>query len=816
MPESTEPRDTRTVADGTIPSFLDRQDEEFLQQYASCRRALTSLREVEQEIIHPDKIHPTGSLYSEVAQDIEGKINTIITEAGPDAIEIVLKHAFETTLTLRKQQDPVLPVIGQYVESCLFVSKEKTQKVLAPLIRVQGVREREVADTFLTYRSAIVSMRIDHATTKEDRFTYYDKEIILNGLTELDQKLPLTACEVEFGVLALYRPDGTVVGVCNILPQIQNEMITDKQIQADVFDKKDLMQHLYFRGVGSFEADAEQFFADLPTFFNETMISASPLYNTVFSKWYGAPGANKFPTEIKYALWKSFATTAPGYTPQLDKAAKHIISIDGDSGPVVLAGLMSNKEDLIAGFGKELDEMSQKEIRNVFTHYGLLERYIVEEAILMTPPELRNIGPERQQRIQMIQPVARSILLEACRSVSHATSPDDCVLRIDQHTRGVIALFSMIQNIYHKFQQADVPLQTFSSQEMDEIRISWTRYPEAEMTNLALMGEWMSKAMLNQKNIKEADRQAWLWSFYQHVVSLNIYGEKAKIYTDVSGLEPVRIANAIRDLLKQHLLPPDYRYITVGCGDGKRVDEPMMKLLQEAHEAPTEIVGIDMSPQADDMRWHDMKFLQEKIETVLDNHHEYRNYFHFLAFIGSPLNNMNLLNVQMLYMASAAGLLVDGGIMMMDTGSGTTAGELNVRAARMESFNRLFPHKPYGSTANLPEYVRPGDDPGEVGALLYPDPLLPFLAWAQGFELIGPLGNPKQYQEMIQKYQDVVALQAGTKNNQNALQMPWYMANPDEYKPGEPVNARIVYFFRKNSIPRTDHPIMQMLQAFLT
>lgn len=782
-------------------------DKEFLARHPTIDyRALKDLRVIEDNL-KQEKVNDPLDLVAETVGTIVGYLCSI---AGPEAIPVATHQMKEVVESVAKKGSTATKrayisttIADGYLLPCLAADPIATEAALRPFLYERGNDvAAEVASQILTLRY----LRVVRRPVEENKFSYYGLNCHIT-LPEVGKSY--SASELVLGILALYDDKtNKVVGILDVHPD--NFLPEQTEAETPVISPSDLFKAIGLQDPANFSQNAERFFEEFTTFFADEP-SANSQYPSIWNCWrtFAHPNTNFIPLEAKYYLWRFLSPNSPSYKKEIAEATSLILNEFPEA--VWFIQSLEGKTDLILPLVKKLQEVSLSEettlrIEEMVSQVAEVEKFIIEAAATIIPQAERT--PRAiNERINFLLPTSRKLAQEATTSITQIKNEEELREALDYHRSGIFALIETIRYIYQTHADIKRGPRPFDPSELTRLQDGYTHFPHASGTYNMALTQWLAHTIADQQGISEEERKKWLWDFYRHVVALGVYQEKAAVYADISGIEAERWANAIMQLAKEGYegirLPSNFTYLTVGCGDGKRVEEPVFnRLRQEMPEIkPGEIVGVDMMEQSEESRWPQMQFIRAEIENLLADYPELRNHFDLVAAIGSPLNNMDLLSVQIKYFLAMAACLKQGGVLMCETGSPIPVESLNERLIRMKEFNRLFPYKPYGAIGMIPAYQRPEDRADETGAFIYPHPIILFLAKLAGLRMIVPTADPVGFQKLKEGLQDPLKLKEATLSQRNAILQPFYIPNPDDWQEGQLVNTRVAYFFVREAEP---------------
>lgn len=727
-------------------------------------------------------------------------------------------------------------VIDAELESRLNQGHEKAQAAFRPLMGRRNPLEMEIlaSQVLLTRLPDGRSLRDIRRPIHGNTVDYYGITFELSGLPEGSYFVS----ELELGILAVVKgATGRVDNVAIVHPDrinYQDSRVT--HARATLVDPRDLdAAILGGRRIPGFAEDADAFFAGFHDFFDE-----QPWYE----KKSGIPGLvdlvptqselnfNVYSFEEKYYLWKMLSSCRDdeldaisaflSFVDQAGPAGKQMIAaLDGDEKLVIAAGERLIGLNALYYEGGEAVQQQIEQARKTFNALAYCiadsERFAVERAWAMLPDRERG---RYQEKVNFLLPLFHAMAREAIESFAKDRPPGELAEVLEYHRAGFEALQEMVGYVFAAYHpQVKAPEATFFPKELDAIRAGSRLAPEAAITHDMLIRHAYAKGMYVQRNVSIKDRQAWLKAFYERVIAMGVYeADVAKEYKDVSGLEEMRLANALVTLGERDLIPPKANVLSVGCGNGT-VETKVIELLEKSHPDGIlgHITGLDPVFQGKGTIWAEkftgkvsIDFLHTALEDALTRLPDLEGSFDLIVLNGSPLNNMDLLVMQKEYFKALNRLLKPGGIVMIETGLAEPAREVNERWQAIEAYARLAPSKPLGTIGIKPIYRSEGDRPEDPGAFLYLTTTFEAIEKMSGLKML----SPRSIEELIHAGDDPRGLIQKSINQPNAFLQPVYVTNPDGQWGGETLlSFRGAIFLQREGEPVVDDPFLSPLEA---
>lgn len=369
-------------------------------------------------------------------------IGTLLEQGGVDAIPIVLRQAYATTLNFftKSTHANAIAYMGMpdvYMGPCLETGKlnaddryhRTIEYALQPLFYKRGGGVEEVfASRFLTYKGheGFVNMRvIDRLLDDSHSFEYYGVGFTVDGLPEGGS---YSVSELDIGVLGVHdRTNNKIVKIINIHPDRYNYQTASEAIHVSAIEPKELFRQILGRDVPGYTAGvAEKFLSHYMPFYHEEPYADSRI--TRFFDSYGRFGfidfnANVLPLEAKYYLWKNLCevsgyydkTIAPKIYTLLNTYGPDVAwvvqAMNGDKRVLqsLVNALVREKIDSAIHFGIEPDQATA----DFFHAIARAEQYVVEAAYTVTASVGDTKGAHIQERINYLLPIARGMVREA-------------------------------------------------------------------------------------------------------------------------------------------------------------------------------------------------------------------------------------------------------------------------------------------------------------------------------------------------------------------------------------------------------------------
>lgn len=335
---------------------------------------------------------------------------------------------------------------------------------------------------------------------------------------------------------------------------------------------------------------------------------------------------------------------------------------------------------------------------------------------------------------------------------------------------------------------ANVKWQEWSREMVESVMIP--RCPQAHW--LVTQG-LIAREIWQQRGKDIPTRLAWLRDFYEHVMSKGVYQAEfgKRVYSADAELEANRDINAIGELWGGR--EQEETAFFLGPGDGWRVDGPVWQELQDKgiikKGAIAEGIDLNMIVSAHP----GINLEQVDLLEIIEKHPEWVGKFGILFELGSSRSNMEIIRVQERYWKALGQLAKPGAIYIMD----------DAAIEPIEGSNRRVGHsllmEEHGEVAGVAPvnnaYVRDGLDlPSSPGARIVPILEKIVMARRHGFKCINmPEIGSEQWWELTANIQNKDWLIERTKENPNALQMPFYYAGETE----EGDIARLTLIFEK-------------------
>lgn len=816
--------------------ILTPHDLAFCQTHTELTPWVKELRAIEsilQTGTFPDEAQGNSDWPS---MQLDHCITTLLGDGGVDAVGVILHEAFNTAYNfdLKSQNARGIGYMGMvdvYMGSCLGAGvylnddtyHQAVEQALQPLFYKRGGGSEELyAGRFLTYKGleGFLNMRvIDRPLDSSAAFDYYGVRFALDGLPEGGE---YSASELEIGVLGVHdhQDNNRIVKIVNIHPDRIQYQKASKEIHVSAIEPKELFRQILGREVPGFEEDAEKFLSQYVPFYHE-----APFAEGRFTRFFDIyerfglthSNANALPLEAKYYLWKNLCEVSGYYDKTSASKIYSLLDTYGADVAWVVQALKGEKQMLDSLANALANKEHDRDTADLFHAIAQSERYIVEAAYTVTASAGDAKGEHIQDRINYLLPIARGMAREAIMNIDVAEGMQIFTFGFAQYEK----MLNLLCTYSDPHEVRNVP---FDQEQRDRIGRLRGRFPDAPITGRMMTAAEFAQTLFNQRSTSKQERDAFLMRFYEHVITLGVYTpEKAKVFGD-SELEIIRDVNAKKTLWRDGIVPrelyPTMRRLSVGCGDGNRVERPSYeKLAKKLPDAmPAEVIGLDMFPQGKDALWHAgmigktrFSFIQSPLEAVLDTRPDLAGTISWIDIHGSALNNMDLLAVQYQYFATLNRLLRPGGILMMDLGAIEPAAAWNQRYHRTRKFLQLFPHSPPGAIGIIDEYKRPDDQPGDIGAYLYPYASIRQLAEDSGFALLGKPGQPGFESDLNGIYQNPQVLMEETKSMPDGFRQPLWVANAP-HKPEPDMNIRMTLFFQK----KEDAHANPFVEPFLT
>ena len=788
---------------GEGESFLSLGDQRFLRSYPGTREQLAILRRVEGALFggHVPSLDDTPS---ETVEDaIANAAWTIEDTAGSDGTSVVTRQMIEALTTglrhnvFNYNQLPWL--VDAYMTPLHFHPSEQPQVQdalqgsLASYYSIHDTHRRQVVDTVLMHPSLYVGGR----ELVGDTIKYYGKEIRVRGLSNKKRKYWV---ELELGFGMVYNEDGTPIGGIDVHPGT-TDYGSDQPKYVDLIQPDRLMEARTGRSHDAYKDDWQQFLREIPAFFQGK------------KRWYRkkrllvddydptpSPSPNIYPLELKHTLWRLMRRSPP----KTQEAVEYFIDTYGEKDSVALFQALDGSGDLIEklkrrteAFLNEHNKMNgwnTEEKRNFVHHmisqFADLETFSMEMAIFSASPSeisTAQIG----ERINFVVPFVRMLAKEACETISASDSFDQMAHAVVHHAFAANSLSRIMFRLQELYGYRKSKTKgTFSPHELDEIQAMRALFPTAELASDVRYLDWLMKAMVNQKDISIDDERKWLRSFLSYVVSQEIYEAKgAQVYAGPQELEVHRLAGALLSLSKEGYIPVGSTVLILGGGPATRVEGPALDEFRRSlgvNGATMKIIASDLRAQTS--RYDDASFSQAAIEQLPFK----EKSADVVVLHGSVLNNMRNFSEQIRYVTELIRVMKDGAILIVETGSSEPIADLNERLGRMKAFNAKFPEQPFGAIDFIKRYAGFSPNPEEeVGAIIFPYPIMAFLHKLVGLRLLSPTDDPRAFQTLMGKLQDQAFLEEQSKIA-DAHKAPFVLAGIGE----DGANTRATYIFK--------------------
>lgn len=760
----------------------------------------------------------------ELVYDLISKYFTALT--GPDIKDIndpIGSLGLQPVDLPTKNHGPLHAFVATDL-STLMPKKEDMQAVrnalgvvLAPC---SSFNEQMARDTILTWQGDFGSLRYKDQPVEGNVLEYFGQKFHI----QFEEGIPfprtehLSFSEIGIGVLAVYSQyeayadtpsEGREpIAIVDVRPgkfEYGEASDSTRDVQAQPIESL----NTHFIGLKATRTDVKEFLRNL-----DDVSEKIDYYHP------GVPNINWMPIESKLRLFTLLNN------PTTAEAAIQTFHMFSDS-PWVFQMSEDHPEYInyfsgVLGrlYSRESPPLDSLEVINTVRLFCLLEKFAFEASWWLTPAGERMQEGAIDARITLFAPIVRQMFGEYMQSIMNAKE-DEVIDQSRIHALGADAVFRMIERSVgiqtHTY--TPEPFTWHAFEDAERIR---STSPDSSMTYQVVRSEVMAHALANQHDVSEAERQAWLANFYHHVIAqLGVYETNtAQVYKDVSGIEANRFRIGLPAIRERILadMPADsraevesgkrpLRILSVGCGDMNNMEGPIYDELASP-QFRLEVTGVDPYPQGDTAYWrmHEntanriIEVVTVPLEDFLKKYPKYEGSFDLVVMIGSPLNNMEIERVQLDYFDVVDRSLADWGRVMIETGDPALFEEVNKRTKWREDLFIRDPNNPPGAFANLPEYLQAGEPYGNVGGLLYFPEMLAMLGSDAGLVIESP--RDPSTAALNRMIGSPVALLQATKENQNPLDQPFYVANPPgEWNGKDPLNIRVMYTMKKVTGP---------------
>jgi len=725
----------------------------------------------------------------------------------------------ETTFNPQKWYQEIEPF--NTFEDLISQNKVAAQNLFhGVMLNPNTARLDPVVDTLQAYRGDKESLKSIHRPINGSSFTYFGQEINVNGLEE-KQKYTLT--ELTIGILALYS-DNKPIGIINVHPD-SVKWVENKPLVVELQDISNL-EEISFCTTNKPNLTSQEILDFLSTyhgFFTDDTSNPNCIWNawTFFNEGEYKPNTNYLPIQTQIYLWRYLYSESSSYTPQTAQDSSNTLNVFEVDAPWIISSLEGD-HTLITKLTKTIQDLNQylyKEkpplslhiadnANKFFKRISEVKKFIPEISHILT----FNSEKQRIEAEQLVESLLKNIITEFITGLSSILSLDENKqpknITKGQHiyeatfhyNESITSLLNLTRYIAQLYSKENIKKEEFFPEETKNMTIAASLFPKDVASHNLRRMEWLIRCMNNQSGESKEEVNEWLNNFYTHITQdkdkkADVYDEGAEIYTDHDRATTI-MANGVAALAKN--LPKDYNCALLGAGPGK-VEKNILKKAESKNPQakPGATIAFDILTQNPNQISQEMHHLQA--DTA---HLPFANEsIDLMLAVGSPLNNMRLVSVWVQYFIEITNKLSHNGYFMYEVGSLTPVKDINQRIKAAQKFHQYDNSNPFGAIEILQDYLQPGDNPGDVGAILFDHTIMDMLAQLAGLELVSPPKDKEKFAQMEQEIQDPDALINKDPKTHNPLEQPFWIT------PNDPTNARAVYVFQRKNQP---HPLFEM------